>query len=57
MFRESKEFPGSVEGTVKFSQEACCALGRGFELNSDVVKQLVEMVGEDKMKRRPHVGC
>ena len=50
MFRESKEFPGSVEGTVKFSQEACCALDRGFEKNPEVAKQLAKIVGEEKAK-------
>lgn len=50
MFRESKEFPGSVEGTVKFSKETCCALERGFEQNPEVVKQLEGIVGEKKAK-------
>ena len=50
MFRESKEFPGSVEGTVKFEQEICCALERGFEQNPEVAKELASIVGEDKIK-------
>jgi len=50
MLRESKEFPGSVEGTVKFSQETCCALDRGFEKNPETAKQLAEIVGDEKVK-------
>lgn len=43
--KESLEYPGSIEGTVKFSKETCCALQRGFEQNPAVVKQLKEMMG------------
>ncbi len=43
MFRGSKEFPGSVEGTVKFDKEICCALERGFKRNPVVVKELEEI--------------
>ena len=50
MFRESKEHKGSIEGTVKFDKEACCALERGFNLNPKAVEQLKEIVGEKKMK-------
>ena len=50
MPRGSLEFPGSVEGTVKFDQETCCALGRGFEHNPSVVKQLEEIVGAEGVK-------
>ena len=50
MFRESKEFPGSVEGTIKFSQETCCALDRGFEKNPEVARDLAKIVGEEKAK-------
>ena len=49
-FRESKEFPGSAEGTVKFDKETCCALERGFKNNPVVVKELEEVVGKEKMK-------
>lgn len=45
MPKESLEFPGSVEGTVKFSKETCCALERGFQQNPGVVQQLKEMMG------------
>lgn len=50
MLRGSEEFPGSVEGTVKFEQETCCALERGFEQNLEVAKELAEIVGQDKVK-------
>ena len=50
MFKESKEFPGSVEGTVKFSRESCCALDRGLEMNMETAKQLAEVVGEEKAR-------
>ena len=50
MNRESQEFPGSIEGTVKFEQETCCALERGFEQNPVVAKELVGIVGEEKVK-------
>jgi hypothetical protein len=50
MSKESQEFPGSVEGTVKFEQETCCALERGFEQNPRVAKELAEIVGKDKVK-------
>lgn len=45
MPKESLEFPGSVEGTVKFSKETCCALERGFEQNPELVQELKEMMG------------
>jgi len=45
MRKESLEFPGSVEGTVKFEKETCCALQRGFEHNPGVVQQLKELMG------------
>ena len=45
MHRESLEFPGSVEGTVKFTKETCCALERGFRQNPGVVDQLKGMMG------------
>lgn len=48
--RGSQEFPGSVEGTVRFDETTCCALERGFEQNPEVVKQLEGLVGEDKVK-------
>ena len=51
MFRKSKEeFPGSVEGTVKFDKETTCALERGFKLNPEAVKELGDIVGEAKIK-------
>ncbi len=50
MFRESKEFPGSVEGTVRFDKKTCCALERGFKHNPAVVKELEKIVGEPKIK-------
>ena len=45
MRKKSLEYPGSVEGTVKFEKETCCALGRGFEQNPGVVQQLKELMG------------
>ena len=45
MRKESLEFPGSVEGTVKFDKETCCALERGFQQNLGLVQQLKEMMG------------
>ena len=48
-FRESQEFPGSVEGTVKFDKETCCALERGFEQNPSTVQQLKETMGPVKI--------
>ena len=45
MRKESLEFTGSVEGTVKFDKETCCALQRGFEQNPGVVQQLKELMG------------
>lgn len=50
MFRESKEYKGSIEGTVKFDKETCCAFNRGFNLNPEAVKQLKEIVGEKKLR-------
>lgn len=51
MSRGSLEFPGSVEGTVKFGKETCCALKRGFEQNSNLVKRLADIIDDDeKMK-------
>lgn len=48
-FGESLEFPGSVEGTVKFDKETCCALGRAFKQNPGVAKELEAIVGEENM--------
>ena len=49
MFRESKEYKGSIEGTVKFDKETC-ALERAFNLNPEAVEQLKEVVGEKNIK-------
>jgi len=49
-FGGSKEFPESVEGTVKFNRETCCALERGFEKNPEVADELANIVGQDKAK-------
>ncbi|OGN08918.1 MAG: hypothetical protein A3J46_02565 [Candidatus Yanofskybacteria bacterium RIFCSPHIGHO2_02_FULL_41_11] len=45
-FEGSKEFPGSIEGTVRFDEETLCALERGLEQNPEVAEQLEEIVGE-----------
>ena len=45
MSKESLEFPGSAEGTVKFEKETCCALERGFEQNPELVDQLKKLMG------------
>lgn|SRR3989344_1746114 len=50
MSRDSLEFPGSVEGTVQFDKDTCCALKRGFEENSVLVEQLAKLVGEKNIK-------
>ncbi|MDO8496137.1 MAG: hypothetical protein Q7S43_01645 [bacterium] len=50
MHRDSLEFPGSVEGTVQFDKDVCCALKRGFEENSVLVEQLSKLVGEKNIK-------
>ena len=50
MLRKSKEFPSSVEGTVRFEKETCCALEHGFERNPEAVRQLEEMMGKDKVR-------
>jgi len=49
MAKESLEYPGSVEGTVKFEKEVCCALERGFEKNPGVVDELKKTVGVKEM--------
>jgi len=50
MRKESLEFPGSVEGTVKFNKETCCALARAFKQNPGVAKELETVVGEENMR-------
>lgn len=50
MSRDSLEFPGSVEGTIQFDKDVCCALKRGFEENSVLVEQLARIVGEKNIK-------
>lgn len=50
VFRESLEFPGSVEGTVKFDKEICCALARAFKQNPPVVEELQQLVSVEKLK-------
>ena len=47
---ESLEFPGSVERTVRFDKETCCALGRAFRQNPGVAKELEAIVGEENMR-------
>ena len=50
-FGESLEFPGSVEGTVKFDKETCCALERAFKQNPGVAKELEAIVGGEENMR------
>ncbi|MEX2090861.1 MAG: hypothetical protein WD989_01860 [Candidatus Paceibacterota bacterium] len=49
MAKESLEYPGSVEGTVKFEKETCCALERGFEHNPGVVQELKKALGSQEV--------
>ena len=44
--KRSKEFPGSVEGTVRFDEETLCALEHGLDKNPEVAKELEEIVGQ-----------
>ena len=48
--RSSQEFPGSIEGTIKFDALSCCALKHAFDRNPETVDQLKEIVPNDKLK-------
>jgi len=50
MRKESLEYPGSVEGTVKFEKETLCALERAFKQNPGVAKELEAIVGEENFR-------
>lgn len=51
MPRGSEEFPGSVEGTVKFDEITCCALERAFEQNPKVVQRLEDITDNDEQMK------
>lgn len=49
MYKESPESIKSPERIIKFEEETCCALERGFRQNPEVTKELTAIVGESKM--------
>lgn len=51
MTKESLELSGSVEGATEFEEETSCALERGLEKNPELVGELAEMIGADKLKK------
>ena len=49
-FEKPEQYVESIEGTVEFGEEACCALRRAFEQNPGVVGDLETIAGDAKSK-------